>query len=158
MADVLKPFRYRNPHKNQRINMSSSHPDLTSTKTGWEPRFFSLFAALPPKLLIIIGIISGALGVTSFSPFHFWPGYFFSLVVFSLLDILIQRVHVDIKSNVAETLAYSPDFFLHNVGALANDHIKRLLLTVIIADKLILKRDITLKCPHISLAPCSSDN
>ena len=80
------------------------------------------------------------------------------LVVFSLLDILIQRVHVDIKSNVAETLAYSPDFFLHNVGALANDHIKRLLLTVIIADKLILKRDITLKCSHISLAPCSSDN
>ena len=67
--------------------MSSSHPDLTSANTGWEPRFFSLFATLPPKLLILIGIISGALGVTSFSPFHFWPGYFGSLIVFSLLII-----------------------------------------------------------------------
>ena len=65
--------------------MTIPHPDLTNTKTGWVPRFVSRFSKLPPILIGLIGIIAGAIGVTSFSPFHFWPGYFISLIVFSLL-------------------------------------------------------------------------
>ncbi|QUX96413.1 apolipoprotein N-acyltransferase [Marinomonas sp. CT5] len=61
------------------------HPDSTHSKTGWAPRF-KLFASNPSsKLIGLIGILAGALGVTSFSPFHFWPGYFISLIAFSLL-------------------------------------------------------------------------
>lgn len=67
--------------------MSSSCPDLNNARTGREPRLLSKLAALSPKLSALTGIISGALGVTSFSPFHFWPGYFISLIVFSLLVI-----------------------------------------------------------------------
>jgi apolipoprotein N-acyltransferase len=65
--------------------MSLSHPDLTNTKTGWEPSFITRLSKLPPKLISLIGLFAGAIGVTSFSPFHFWPGYFISLIVFSLL-------------------------------------------------------------------------
>ena len=65
--------------------MTMSHPDLTQTKTGWEPRLSAQLSKLPPALVGLIGIIAGALGVTSFSPFHFWPGYFISLISFSLL-------------------------------------------------------------------------
>ena len=65
--------------------MSLPHSDLTNPKTGWESRFFTLLSQLPPKILSLIGIAAGALGVTSFAPFHFWPGYFISLVVFALL-------------------------------------------------------------------------
>jgi apolipoprotein N-acyltransferase len=65
--------------------MQSPHPDLTNQKTGWESRFLALLSQLPPKILSLIGMASGALGVTSFAPFHFWPGYFISLIAFTLL-------------------------------------------------------------------------
>ena len=67
--------------------MTTLHPDSINTKTGWMSRLVTQFSKLPPVIICIIGTISGAIGVTSFSPFHFWPGYFVSLVVFSLLVI-----------------------------------------------------------------------
>lgn len=65
--------------------MTMPHPDLTNTKTGWEPLLVAKISKLPPALIGLMGVIAGAIGVTSFSPFHFWPGYFVSLIVFSLL-------------------------------------------------------------------------
>jgi len=65
--------------------MTTLHPDLIDTKTGCESRLLTLLTNLPAIIIFIIGVIAGAIGVTSFSPFHFWPGYFFSLVVLSLL-------------------------------------------------------------------------
>ncbi|NLQ16042.1 apolipoprotein N-acyltransferase [Marinomonas sp. M1K-6] len=62
-----------------------SHPDSTNAKTGWAPRLITKVSKLPPYFIGLIGIVAGAVGVTSFSPFHFWPGYFISLIVFSLL-------------------------------------------------------------------------
>ena len=65
--------------------MTMPHPDFTNIKTGWEPRLSATLSQLPPIIVGVIAIIAGALGVTSFAPFHFWPGYFISLIVFSLL-------------------------------------------------------------------------
>ncbi|WP_417559924.1 apolipoprotein N-acyltransferase [Marinomonas sp.] len=85
MDAVLKPFKSPNLPSTHQINMTMPHPDLTNTKTGWEPLLVAKISKLPPAFTGLIGIIAGALGVTSFSPFHFWPGYFISLIVFSLL-------------------------------------------------------------------------
>ncbi|MBR7888957.1 apolipoprotein N-acyltransferase [Marinomonas sp. A79] len=63
------------------------HPDSTNTTTGWAPRFTTFLHTLSPLWTTLIGLASGALGVTSFAPFHFWPGYFVSLVVFSAFVI-----------------------------------------------------------------------
>ena len=59
--------------------MTMSHPDFTNIKTGWEPRLSAKLSQLPPIVVGVIAIIAGALGVTSFAPFHFWPGYFIQL-------------------------------------------------------------------------------
>ena len=67
--------------------MTESHPDLTTTQAGWVPRFVSNISKLPPILIAFIGVISGAIGATSFSPFYFWPSYFFTLTVFSILVV-----------------------------------------------------------------------
>ncbi|MFT2097718.1 apolipoprotein N-acyltransferase [Marinomonas sp. 2405UD66-6] len=64
--------------------MSTPHPDLTNHKTGRESRLLKLLNQASPKVTILIGLIAGALGVTSFAPFHFWPGYFISLIAFTL--------------------------------------------------------------------------
>ncbi len=87
MADESKRFKYQNPLKIHLINMPSSHPISTNQKTGWESRISTLLLKLPTKIIYLLGVSAGALGVTSFSPFHFWPGYFISLIVFSLLVI-----------------------------------------------------------------------
>lgn len=67
--------------------MTKSHPDLTTTQAGWAPRFVSNISKLHPILITLIGIVAGAIGATSFSPFYFWPGYFITLIVFSVLVI-----------------------------------------------------------------------
>lgn len=64
----------------------------TPSKSGSskeEPVFFlnRFINTASPKLIGLMGLLAGAVGATSFSPFYFWPGYFISLVVFSLLVI-----------------------------------------------------------------------
>lgn len=63
------------------------YPDAANTTTGWAPRFTAFLQNLPPLWATLIGLAAGALGVTSFAPFHFWPGYFLSLVVYSAFVI-----------------------------------------------------------------------
>ncbi|MBJ7539944.1 apolipoprotein N-acyltransferase [Marinomonas sp. C1424] len=58
-----------------------------NTKTGWTPRLHQSLSSLPSAIVGIIGLLAGALGATSFAPFHFWPGYFISIVVFSAFII-----------------------------------------------------------------------
>ena len=67
--------------------MTTPHPDLIDTKAGWEPRLATRLSKLPSTIIYSIAAIFGAIGVTSFSPFHFWPGYFLSLIAFSALII-----------------------------------------------------------------------
>jgi len=74
--------------------MSLSRPDAITNSTGRDTRASRLSSFLTnqlnqfhPAFIYLIGFIAGALGVTSFSPFAFWPGYFISLIVFGLLVI-----------------------------------------------------------------------
>ncbi len=62
--------------------MSDRLPDLT-TKAGRKRP--SAFKNRSPYIVFIIGLLAGALGVTSFAPFNFWPSYFVTLMVFATL-------------------------------------------------------------------------
>ncbi|WP_082825359.1 apolipoprotein N-acyltransferase [Marinomonas sp. TW1] len=62
--------------------MSTIRPDSTDIMAGRIPHFFSNLSLTGA---LIIGLIAGAIGVTSFSPFHFWPGYFISLFFYAIL-------------------------------------------------------------------------
>ncbi|MCB5161365.1 apolipoprotein N-acyltransferase [Marinomonas algarum] len=65
--------------------MNATRPDAINTKAGRVSRLENILSSASPLLLNLIGLIAGALGVTSFAPFDFWPGYFISLFVFGLL-------------------------------------------------------------------------
>ncbi|TYL48248.1 apolipoprotein N-acyltransferase [Marinomonas sp. IMCC 4694] len=65
--------------------MTLPHPDKTNVKTGWIPLLTKRLTQLSPKVSALLGILAGAIGVTGFSPFYFWPGYFVCLVIFSAL-------------------------------------------------------------------------
>ncbi|SBS32229.1 Apolipoprotein N-acyltransferase [Marinomonas spartinae] len=63
--------------------MPHSHPkSATSKQAGWKRPFLT---KLPSPVALCIGFLAGALGVTSFSPFNFWPSYFITIVVFCWL-------------------------------------------------------------------------
>ncbi|BFM48930.1 apolipoprotein N-acyltransferase [Marinomonas sp. THO17] len=64
--------------------MSIIRPGSSKPITG---RIAHFFANLPQAVALPLGLILGAVGVTSFAPLHFWPGYFISLIAFSLFII-----------------------------------------------------------------------
>ncbi|MCV2402441.1 apolipoprotein N-acyltransferase [Marinomonas sp. C2222] len=64
--------------------MSHSSPNATLNALGQESSLLLLIQKLPSPLIYCLGLASGAIGVTSFSPFNFGPNYFFSLFIFSL--------------------------------------------------------------------------
>lgn len=88
--------------------MSSSHPDWKQTSTtGGKP----LAALIPsylthPLLVALIGLLSGAAGVFSFSPFHFWPGCFLSLAVFSTLIITSHKAKTAFLRSLSVALGF----------------------------------------------------
>lgn len=67
--------------------MTMPYPDLANSKAGWEPRVSAKINKLPSFVAHFLAILAGAVGVTSFAPFHFWPGYFISLIAFGVLVI-----------------------------------------------------------------------
>ncbi|MGO3344959.1 MAG: apolipoprotein N-acyltransferase [Marinomonas sp.] len=64
--------------------MADLHPDLTTKAGRKRPAFLPLNS---PYVICIIGLLAGALGVTSFSPYYFWPSYFITLMVFTTLTL-----------------------------------------------------------------------
>lgn len=106
MADESKRFKCQNPLKAPLINMSLSHPTSKNQKMRWESRFSTLLNQLPSKVIYLLGLTAGALGVTSFSPFHFWPGYFISLIVFGLFIITSPSARISCWRGASVALGF----------------------------------------------------
>ena len=64
---------------------SSRHDALLATKTGRISPLLNHLSSLPEPVIYLIGIVAGLIGVGSFSPFHLWPAYFITIVVYGLL-------------------------------------------------------------------------
>lgn len=64
--------------------MADIHPDLTTKAGRKRPRFLQNGS---PYIIFLIGLLAGAIGITSFSPYNFWPSYFVTLIAFTTLVI-----------------------------------------------------------------------
>lgn len=86
--------------------MSNAHPDSTLLKTGRVSPLLERLNRTPSKAVLLLGIIAGALGVTSFAPFHFWPGYFISLITLTLFILSSSTAKTAIQRSLSVALGF----------------------------------------------------
>lgn len=73
--------------------MPHSHPkSAIGKKAGWKHPSFLMKPYMPVAL--IVGFLAGALGVTSFAPFNFWPSYLVTIIAFCALILSSQTAKI----------------------------------------------------------------